>query len=61
MRLLKSFGYSEASGGKTGGSRRRFIHPNGTGTFLHTPHPVNTLKRYQSDHLIDFLKQERLI
>lgn len=61
VRLLKSFGYSEASGGKTGGSRRRFTHSNSTCIHLHKPHPGNMLKRYQIDQIIDFLKQERLI
>lgn len=59
--LLKSFGYSEVKIGKTGGSRRRFIHSSAAAITLHKPHPQNTLKKYAIDQLIEQLQQEDLI
>jgi predicted RNA binding protein YcfA (HicA-like mRNA interferase family) len=59
--LLKSFGYSEVKTGKTGGSRRRFVHPNAATITLHKPHPQNTLKKYAIDQLLDLLQQEDMI
>ncbi len=59
--LLKSFGYSEVKTGKTGGSRRRFVHSNAATVTLHKPHPQNTLKRYAIDQLLDLLQQEDMI
>jgi predicted RNA binding protein YcfA (HicA-like mRNA interferase family) len=59
--LLKSFGYSEVKTGKTGGSRRRFIHSSAATITLHKPHPQNTLKKYAIDQLIEQLQQEDLI
>jgi hypothetical protein len=59
--LLKSFGYSEVKTGKTGGSRRRFIHSSASTITLHKPHPQNTLKKYAIDQLIEQLQQEDLI
>ncbi len=59
--LLKSFGYSEMKTGKTGGSRRRFIHSSAATITLHKPHPQNTLKKYAINQLIEQLRQEDLI
>ena len=59
--LLKSLGYSEVKTGKTGGSRRRFTHPNAPPISLHKPHPQNILKRYAIDHVLEALQQEDLI
>ena len=59
--LLKSFGYSEVKTGRTGGSRRRFIHPNAATIALHKPHPQNTFKKYAVDQLLDLLQQEDMI
>jgi predicted RNA binding protein YcfA (HicA-like mRNA interferase family) len=58
--LLKSLGYKEAKTGKSGGSRRRFIHDNAATINLHKPHPQNILKRYAIDQIIDVLEQEDL-
>ena len=59
--LLKHFGYRDVKAGKTGGSRRRFVH-NSAGTItLHKPHPQNILKRYAIDQVLDVLKQEGMI
>ena len=56
--LLKMLGYKEVKSGKTGGSRRRFIHLTAATITLHKPHPQNTLKRYTIDDVIEILKQE---
>lgn len=59
--LLKSLGYKEIKTGKSGGSRRRFIHDSAATISLHEPHPQNTLKRYAIDQIIEVLEQENLI
>jgi len=59
--LLKYLGYREIKTGKTGGSRRRFIHDSAVTITLHKPHPQNVLKRYAVDQVLDILKQEEMI
>lgn len=59
--LLASLGYSEASTGKTGGSRRRFISDKNRALTFHKPHPKGILKRYQIKSVIETLKAEGLI
>ncbi|MES2218026.1 MAG: type II toxin-antitoxin system HicA family toxin [Pseudomonadota bacterium] len=49
------------SGGKTGGSRVRFIHPSYPPIILHKPHPRPILKRYQLEDIVNMLKAEKLI
>jgi len=56
--LLSSLGYQVLGSGKTGGSRRRFSHPDHGDITFHQPHPGNLLKRYQVEQIVDFLKQE---
>jgi len=54
--LMDAFGYELKT---TGGSGRKFIHPNGGSNFMiHEPHPKRLLKAYQIRELIQFLKQE---
>lgn len=53
--LLQGFGYEEVTGGKTGGSRRRFIHDTAPAIFLHKPHPGNELKMYQVKEVFNVL------
>jgi hypothetical protein len=60
-RLLRSLGYEEAKPGKTGGSRRRFVHTTAAMISLHQPHPGNELKGYQVELVIEVLTQEGLI
>lgn len=60
-RLLEAFGYVEAKPGKTGGSRRRFVHQTKKVITLHKPHPRNVLKMYVIDELLRVLTQEGLI
>ena len=59
--LLKYMGYREIKTGKTGGSRRRFVHDSAATITLHKPHPQNILKRYAVDQVLDILKQEEMI
>ncbi len=59
--LLKYLGYRKAKTGRTGGSRRRFVHPSATIITLHKPHPQNALKRYAIDQVIDILRQEDML
>lgn len=47
-RLLREFGYEEARGGRTSGSRVAFIHKaSGHIIRIHRPHPGRIMKRYQ--------------
>lgn len=59
--LLKSYGYKQAKPGKTGGSRKRFIHPTSATITLHKPHPNNILKMYVIDDIIELLKNEGML
>ena len=61
VRLLGALGYSEAKGGKTGGSRRRFVHPTAAAIALHKPHPCNIVKMYVVDELLRLLTEEGMI
>jgi HicA toxin of bacterial toxin-antitoxin, len=56
--LLLWLGFEEASTGKTGGSRRRFMNKDEIVISLHKPHPGNILKSYQIEQIIDILRQE---
>ena len=61
QRLLEGLGYELAKQGKTGGSRRRFVHETAATVTLHKPHPANIVKMYVIDDLLNVLKQENLI
>jgi len=61
VRLLHALGYAEVAGGKTGGSRRKFVHASAPTITLHKPHPHNTLKHYQVKQVLALLEKERLI
>lgn len=60
-RLLKALGYSEAATGKTGGSRRRFVHATAPAISLHKPHPGNIVKMYALDEVRRVLEEEKLL
>ena len=61
-RLLKAYGFRRLEGGKTSGSRVKFICQNkGVNCYLHKPHPGNVLKTYQLDDLINVLKEGGLL
>ena len=59
--LLKYLGYREVKAGRTGGSRRRFLHHSAATITLHKPHPQNVLKRYAIDQVLEVLKQENML
>ena len=59
--LLKSLGYKQAKSGKTGGSRRRFIHPMAAAITLHKPHSNNIIKMYIIDDILELLKKEGML
>lgn len=59
--LLKSLGYIQKKTSKTGGSRRRFVHPTAPAIMLHKPHPANIVKRYIINDVIELFKREGII
>lgn len=61
IKLLNGFNYELAAGGKTGGSRVRFVHENNPPITLHKPHPHPCLKRYQIEAIAAALRQEDLL
>ncbi|WP_404325545.1 type II toxin-antitoxin system HicA family toxin [Aerophototrophica crusticola] len=61
VRLLEGLGYREAATGKTGGSRRRFIHATAPTIALHKPHPGNIVKSYVIEDVVRVLTEEGLI
>ena len=61
VRLLEGLGYSEAAAGKTGGSRRRFLHATAPTIALHKPHPGNIVKMYVIKDVLRVLSEEDLI
>jgi predicted RNA binding protein YcfA (HicA-like mRNA interferase family) len=61
VRVLESLGYREAAAGRTGGSRRRFVHPTAAAISLHRPHPGSIVKLYVVKDLLRVLTEEGLI
>jgi predicted RNA binding protein YcfA (HicA-like mRNA interferase family) len=59
--LLNAIGYKQAKHGKTGGSRRRFVHPTAPTITLHKPHTKNILKMYIIDDILEVFKQEGIL
>ncbi|MNS67208.1 hypothetical protein D3C72_1004530 [compost metagenome] len=55
IKVLNAYGYQEKKGGKTGGSRRKFIDQNNLIISLHKPHPGNIVKTYIIYDVIDHL------
>ena len=61
-RLLRLFGYEEATTGKTSGSRVAFInHKTKHIIRLHKPHPNPELKRYQINDIEEELRKMGVI
>ena len=56
IRVLDHYGFRELKSGKTGGSRRKFVNQKEDVISLHEPHPINILKSYQIDLIIQHLK-----
>ena len=61
VRLLTGLGYREVPTGRTGGSRRRFVHDTAPTLALHKPHPGNIVKLYVIDEVTRVLRDEELI
>ena len=60
-RLLAGLGYTEAPRGKTGGSRRRFVHVSGHLLSFHKPDPGTIVRGYVVDELLRVLMEEGLL
>ncbi len=58
VRLLTGLGYAEVVSGKTGGSRRRFVHDTAPTIALHKPHPGNIVKMYVIADVLRVLTEE---
>jgi predicted RNA binding protein YcfA (HicA-like mRNA interferase family) len=61
VRLLEELGYREAATGKTGGSRRRFVHDTAPTIAVHKPHPGNIVWMYVIEDVLRLLTEEGLI
>lgn len=59
--MLSGMGYELATGGRTGGSRVKFLHPERPPIILHKPHPTPVLKRYQVEQILEFIKKEGIL
>ena len=59
--LLKTLGYVQKKTGKTGGSRRRFVHPTAPTITLHKPHPNRIVKMYAINDILELFKREGII
>ncbi|MDD2337465.1 MAG: type II toxin-antitoxin system HicA family toxin [Geobacteraceae bacterium] len=59
--MLEGFGYKLSAGGKSGGSRVKFLHDEYPPIILHKPHPTPVLKRYQMEQIMAVLKGEGLV
>jgi hypothetical protein len=57
-KVLAHYGYEELTGGKTGGSRRRFVDSNKNIITLHKPHPSNIVKGYAIREVVAHLKEK---
>jgi hypothetical protein len=58
VKVVAFFGYEEFTGGKTGGSRRRFVDRKKNIITLHKPHPSNIIKSYAIREVIAHLKEK---
>jgi hypothetical protein len=47
--------------GKTGGARRRFVHPTAPAIILHEPHANRIVKMYVINDILEFLRREGMI
>ncbi|MFC1534257.1 type II toxin-antitoxin system HicA family toxin [Thermodesulfobacteriota bacterium] len=59
--LLKLLGYEQRKAGKTGGSRRRFVHSTAPTITLHKPRPSNSVKKYVINDILGLLRREGII
>ena len=59
--MMESFGYEQTGGGRSGGSRVKFLHKSLPPIILHKPHPSPILKRYQLEQIAEILTREGLL
>ncbi|WP_371440358.1 type II toxin-antitoxin system HicA family toxin [Methylovorus sp. MM2] len=59
--LLKLLGYESKAGGKTGGSRRKFINADGHIISLHEPHPNKIVKCYVLRQIVITFKERGIL
>lgn len=59
--LLKSLGYVQRKTGKSGGSRRRFVHTTAPTITLHKPHPHRIVRIYVINDILELLRREEII
>ena len=59
--FLKIYGYYEKISGKTGGSRRKFIHETKSPIIVHKPHPKNIIKSYIIKEITELFQKENLL
>ena len=59
--LLKTLGYVQRKTGKTGGSRRKYIHSTAPTITLHKPHPGRIVKMYVINDILELLRREGII
>lgn len=59
--LLKSLGYVQRKTGKSGGSRRRFVHTTAPTITLHKPHPNRIVRMYVINDILELLRREEII
>jgi hypothetical protein len=57
-KVVAYYGYEELTGGKTGGSRRRFVDQKKNIITLHKPHPANIVKSYAIREVISHLREK---
>lgn len=62
IKVLGHFEFEIYSGGKTGGSRRRFVRQSDkTIINLHEPHPQKILKPYMVKEVVEILEKHKLL
>ena len=60
--LLNSLGYEESNLGKTSGSRVVFFNARIMHKFkIHKPHPINIIKHYLLEFIVEELKSKNII
>ncbi|MBL0062132.1 MAG: type II toxin-antitoxin system HicA family toxin [bacterium] len=59
--LMSMLDYKKVKSGKTGGSRRRYVHAQLRPFVIHEPHPQRVLKPYQVEDVIQQLKLEGIL
>lgn len=60
-RILNNLGFYEDNKGKTSGSRVIFKNEYNQKITLHKPHPSKILKGYQINHVLELLKEWRIL